>query len=287
MKYLALAVAIAALLVPLHQNLAAQSVEQVPVYTMADGLIAIGDTEWGPYELFGTPRFSVDGRRWGFAGIASGKDKREGPRIVDVIIQGKKVASFPADFDWGDFTMSDDGSSWALSTNRGEETTLRVDGKSYGPYRHLKFNPEFSPDGKHWIFAAELDPESYVIVADGKQYGPFKGFDFLRPAGLKSPWFASVMKSSGAGAFLVNGKEYGPYGWIPKVFVSNDGGSWGFETEKKIGRSSFRVVVVNGVEYPGAEGLRLVTEAAGESFIWFTFSEEGDQAYLNRLRVGK
>jgi len=46
MKYLALAVAIAALLVPLHQSLAAQSVEQVPVYTMADGIIAIGDTEW-------------------------------------------------------------------------------------------------------------------------------------------------------------------------------------------------------------------------------------------------
>ncbi|MBN1241320.1 MAG: hypothetical protein JXA15_01285 [Spirochaetales bacterium] len=287
MKYLALAVVIAALAIPLHQGLAAQSVEQVPVYTMVDGLITIGDTEWGPYELFGTPRFSVDGRRWGFAGIATGKDKGGESRVVDVIIQGKKVASFPAEFDWGDFTMSDDGSSWALSTTRGEETTLRVDSKSYGPYRHLKFNPEFSPDGKHWIFAAELDPESYVIVADGKQYGPFKGFDFLRPAGSKSPWFASVMKASGAGAFLVNGKEYGPYGWIGQVFVSSDGEVWGFETEKKIGRSSFRVVVVNGVEYPGAEALRLVAGATGEFFTWLTFSEEGDRAFLNTLRVGK
>lgn len=287
MRYFALAIAVAFAFIPGAPILAAQTVEQVPVYTMVDGMITIGGTEWGPYELFGTPRFSVDGRRWGFAAVSAGKDKRETARVVDVVIQGKKVASFPAYFDWGDFTMSDDGSAWALSTNRGEETTLRVDGKTYGPYRHLKFNPEFSPDGKHWIFAAELEPESFVIVADGKQYGPFKGFDFLRPAGSKSPWFASVMKPSGVGAFLVNGKEYGPYGWIGQVFVSSNGTAWGFETEKKVGRSSFRVVVVNGVEYPGAEALRLAVDATGESFTWLTFSDEGDRAFLNTLRIAK
>ncbi len=287
MKYLALAAALAALLVPLQRPLAAQTVEQLPLYTMVDGAVTIGGSTWGPYDQFGTPRFSADGKRWGFAGLVGGKDKGGGDRVVEVVVQGRKVASYPADFEWYEFTMSDDGSSWALVTFRGEESTVRVDGKSYGPFRRLKFNPEFSPDGKHWIFAAESEPEAFVIVADGKQYGPFKNFDFLRPAGAKSPWFAAVTKTSGAGVFLVNGKEYGPYGWIPHVFVSADGGAWGFETEKKIGRSSFRVVVVNGAEYPGAEGLRLVTDAAGESFVWITYSEEGDQAYLNRLRIGK
>ena len=67
------------------------------------------------------------------------------------------------------------------------------------------------------------------------------------------------------------------------MFFSAGGEMWGFQAEKKLGRSVIATVVINGEEYYG-ENLRYFKGESEEYFLWLSF-DEYENIYINQLKI--
>ncbi len=270
--------------------LAAQKPEATLVYEIKNGnTIVIGGQSFGPWELRSPVMFAPGGKSWAFAAIKPDAKDSNGGKDRYVVINGKVMGPYPSPKDWSELFLSDDGASFGLVSSESEEACkVYVDGKAYGPFKEVRGGIVFDAAGKRWGFVAAVDEETSVFVVNGKQYGPYRFVARLELGAAGTGWIAMAEKSSGAAFAIVDGKEYGPYGWIPEVIVSSDGSHWALETEKKIGKSQIHLVMADGVEYLGADGLRHWRDAKGaEYFLWNTVSDEGDKGYLYSLKVSK
>jgi len=234
--------------------------------------------EWGPLasgENTDISYISDDGKVWALttyrdiptdSGEGMGGDDEEDYGSVTettLWVNGKSYGPFESVYD---FQYAETGGSWIANVRLSEEEyAVLLNGKNVGSFYSVDHIWMF-PDGKEWGYVV-TDDESTTVVTSTKKYEAVQGYDFnyMYP---KSPhWGYAIRIDDEQELIVIDGKTYTGYINFNGLNLSTSAKHWAFEAEKLSNDGDHPVIVVNGKEYLGE---RLSASSIGdkEFFMW-------------------
>ena len=116
----------------------------------------------------------------------------------------------------------------------------------YGPFLTIKALSG-NLDGSAWGFEAKKADGKWYLIINGKEWGPY-GYAYDDPqfSSDGSAWGFCAEKANGKWYVLINGKKWGPYEYAGYPQFSSDGSAWGFWAKKADGK---HYVLINGKEW--------------------------------------
>ena len=166
--------------------------------------------EFGPYDACPYPDSSPDGKHLWFIGKSGTQ--------THLLIDGVEMPDYAGD---EDVVWSAAGGRYGYKAQRRDKQLFVIDGvegKAYDRVWHLNF----SPDGKHYVYAAlTISPCRSFIVADGKEGPSYLGVQ--QPQFLRNGRLAYLASRDGAWFAVADGVEGKAYKEIGRLALAADG----------------------------------------------------------------